>query len=443
MFTCDSGTPTWTFDSHDDTDDFVAVDVSNDGCRVAAVSKRKVYLFDRSNSTPVSVYTPNVTQGGWLTTVAVSGNGSRVAAGTWITDKSGAQMFVYDDQNELGTFSTPYAFQSSNAVAMPIAISNDGSVIAAGGADKKVHFFSGSFTPTWSYDAGSAEGSVWSLALSDDGKKLFAASGQDSAAMFEDTTTNTPSWTYNGNYASPHATGIGLVDPYQGGSNAEGDFGIGAYPGTVALSADGKYAIAGAWNSGNLFGMYGKKSRPFRVYRTTSDTDSINVAAISGDGSWIVAGTTFGEVLAWEVAPAVMIEIGTPVTVNIPSNPDAGATLGLGDVDFERTLVKPGRAAKMKETWALWAVVGGVPVPPEASWLVSSGDFQQTHTRDLPNGNVDETTSETMKTPQVWQSAVSAITGFILRVSLEDDGSSKLTSDEGAGFVDIQVGGGP
>lgn len=443
-FTCDQGTPAWTFDSHDDNDHFVAVDVSSDGCRIAAVSHEKVYLFERDNATPVAVYTPDVSQGGWLTTVAISGNGSRIAAGTWISDESGARLFVYDDTHEVGSFPTSYAYQSSNAVPMPIAISNDGSVIAAGGADKKLHFFSGSMTPAWSYDAGSAEGSVWSVALSDDGKQLFASSGEDNAVMFQDTATGSPSWSYDGNYASPHATGVGLVDPYKGGSSADGDFGIGAYPGTVYLSADGKYAVAGAWNSGNLFGLYTAKDRPFRVYRTSNgDTDSINVAAISADGSWVVAGTTFGEVLAWEVAPAVMIEIGTPVTVNVPANPDVTATLGLGDVDFQRTLVKPGRGAKMKETWSLWAIIAGVPVPPEASWLVSSGDFEKTFIRDLADGNVDETTSETMQTPQVWQSALSGVTGFVLRVALEDDGTSKLTSDEAAGFVDIQVGSGP
>ncbi len=442
VFTCDSGTPAWTFDSQDDTDYFVDVEVSRDGCRIAAASKTKVYLFNRDSSTPVVVHEPNITQGGWLTTVAMDGDGSRVAAGTWISDPSGAQLFVFDDTDELASFATPYASQSSNAVPMPIALSADGSVIAAGGADKKVHFFDGSFTPAWSYDAGSAEGSVWSLALSDDGNELFASTGLDNAVMFADTSTSTPSWSYDGNFGAPHPSGIGVVDPYQGGTTPEGDFGIGAYIGTVALSADGKYPIAGAWNSGNLFGMYQGKGRPFRVYRTTSDTDSINVAAISADGSWIVAGTTFGEVLAWEVAPAVMIELGVPVTVNIPSNPDAGATLGLGDIDFERTLVKPGRAANMKETWALWAIVGGVPVPPEASWLVSSGDFEKTFPRNLADGNVDETTSESMQAPQVWQSTISAVTGFILRVQLEDDGTSTVTSDEGAPFIDIQVGGG-
>jgi hypothetical protein len=324
---------------------------------------------------------------------------------------------------------------------MPIAISEDGSRIAAGGADKKIHFLDGALAPAWSYDLGASEGSVWSLAISDDGSRLFASAGLDTVMMFTDTSSGTPSWTYDGDFASPHAAGVGLYDPYKKQSTPEGNFGVGAYPHTVALSADGKYPVAGAWNSGNLFGMYAEKDRPFRVYRSSSDTDSINVAQISADGSWVAAGTTFGEVLAWEVAPAVMIEIGIPTTVNIPSNPPAGSILGLNDVKFERTLLKPGRAVSMNERWSLWALIAGVPVPPEASWLVSSGDFEQVHVRDLADGNVDETTSESMPVPQIWQSSVTSVTGFVLRMTLEDQSTAVMTSDEAAPFVDVQVGG--
>ena len=112
-----------------------------------------------------------------------------------------------------------------------------------------------------------------------------------------------------------------------------------------------------------------------------------------------------------------------------------------GSDDVESALVKPGRAAVLKERWSLWGSVGGVPIPPEASWLVSSGDFEKEHTRALADGNFDETTSESMAVPQIWQSPVTAITGFVLRVQLEDDGTGALTSDEAAPFVDIQVGG--
>lgn len=441
LFNCDEGTPAWVFDSGDPTDHFNAVAMSNDGCFVAAVSDAKVYLFSRDSATPLVVHEPTVSQGAWLTSVAIAGDGSRLAAGTWISDESGAELFLFDDTQQLGSYATPYAAQSSNAVMMPIAISEDGSRIAAGGADKKIHFFDGALTPGASYDLGETEGSVWSLAMSDDGTRLFASGGEDNAMMFTDTSSATPAWHYNGGYTAPHAFGPGLYDPYLQQSSPEGEFGIGAYPGTVAMSADGKYPIVGAWNSGNLFGMYAEKERPFRVYRTSSDTDSINVVGISADGSWIAAGTTFGEVLAWEVAPAVMIEVGVPVTVTVPAIPVVGSILDLDDVKFDRTLVKPGRAANMKETWSLWAVVGGALVPPEASWLVSSGDFDKEQTRNLAEGNVDETTSESMDVPRIWQSDVTAITGFALRVQLEDEGTSVQTSDEAAPFVDIQIGG--
>ncbi len=441
LFSCDSPTPTWTFDSKEPTDPFTAVAISNDGCLLAAVSSTKAYLFSRDSATPLVVHTPTISQGGWLTSVAIAGNGSRFAAGTWISDATGAEMFVFDATEQLGSHKTPYAAQVSNAVMMPLAISADGARIAAGGADRKMHFYDGSLVPNWSYDVAGTEPSVWSLALSDDGARLFASAGQDAALMFTDTSTATPDWSYDGNYASPHATGVGLHDPYQKQSSPEGNFGVGAYPRTVALSADGKYPVAGAWNSGQLFGMYAEKDRPFRVYHPSSDTDSFNVVGISADGAWIAAGTTFGEVLAWEVAPAVMIEIGVPVTVNIPSNPSAGSKLGLNDVKFERTLVKPGRAANMTERWSLWAIVAGILVPPEAAWLVSSGDFEKEHTRTLPDGNFDETTSESMAVPQLWQSSVTAVSGFILQVELEDKGTAVLASEEAVPFADIQVGG--
>ena len=442
LFTCDSGTPTWSFDSNQPTDPFNAVAISHDGCRIAAVTNTRAYLFSRDSATPLVVHEPNITQGAWLTSVAIAGDGSRFAAGTWISDASGAEMFVFDHTGQLGSYASPYATQSSNAVTMPIAMSADGTRLAAGGADKKIHFFDGSLTPAWSHDLGNTVGSVWSLALSDDGSRLFASAGEDTALMFTDTSSSSPAWSYDGNYGSPHSTTIGLHDPYKNETSPQGNYGIGAYSGTVALSADGKYSAAGAWNSGNLFGMYADKGRPFRVYRSSSPTDPINVVGISADGSWIAAATTFGEVLAWEVAPAVMIEIGVPVTVNIPSNPSAGSILSLEDVKFERTLVKPGRAANMTETWSLWALIAGVPVPPELSWLVSPGDFEETHARTLADGNFDETTSESMKVPQMYQSNVTSVTGFLLRVELEDQGTSVLTSDEAAPFIDIQVGGG-
>ena len=441
LFECDAPEPMWSYDTGDLTDPFVDVAISHDGCTVAAASKTKVYVFENKSEEPVAIHEPAVSQGGWFTTVAIAGDGSRIAAGTWITDMTGAELFVFDGTEQVGTWQTDYVSQSSNAVPMPIAISRDGSTIAAGGADQQVHLLDGSVASTGTYAFGETEGSVWSLALSDDGTRLFASAGEDTAWLFRDTASSAPSWTYDGNFASPHASGVGLVDPYRGGNSPEGDYGIGAYPGTVAMSADGKYMAAGAWNSGNIFGMTETHDRPFRVYRATSDTDAINVVAMSADGSWIVAGTTFGEVLAWEVAPAVMIEMGTPATVSIPSNPEVTDTLDLDDVEFERTLVKPGRAANMTERWSLWALIGGVPVPPEASWLVSSGDFEQEHQRNLPDSNFDETTQESMPVPQIWQSGITAVTGFLLRVELQDEGTGTAASDEAAPFVDVQVGG--
>ena len=214
---------------------------------------------------------------------------------------------------------------------MPIALSADGSVIAAGGADKKLHFFNGSFTPAWSYDAGGAEGSVWSLALSDDGKKLFASTGLDNAVMFADSAKSTPTWSYDGNYASPHVSGIGLVDPYQGGSSAEGDSRDRRLRGAVALSADRQVPSQAPGTAATCSACTRRRTDLPCVSHHERHGLHQRRRHLRGR-IWIVAGTTFGEVLAWEVAPAVMIEVGTPVTVNIPSNPDAGASLGLGDV---------------------------------------------------------------------------------------------------------------
>lgn len=438
VFECDDSTPAWTYDSGDPDDPFVGLALSHDGCTIAAITGTRVLRFERDADAPVALHTPNISRGEALSAVALSGDGRVIAAGTWISDASGAELYTFEGGAERARATTAYRDQSSNAVRMPIAVSEDGATIAAGGADRVIHVYDRGLQARWQYDPGQEDLSVWSLAMSDDGGRLLASAGEDGSFLF-DARSATPTWRFDGVAAAPHGTAVGIVDPYRGGVSPEGELGIGAYPGTVALSADGRFPVVGAFNSGHLFGLYAEKNRPFRVYSASSASDPINVTAISADGAWIAAGTTFGELLVWEVAPAVMIEMEQAVLVTLPAMPEVTDTLDLDDVVFERTMLKPGRAANLTERWRLYAIVNGVPIPPEAAWLVS-GDLEQTHARRLPDGLFTETTLESMEVPQLFQTPLTAVTGFVLRVSLEGEGTGRLTSDEAAPFVELQIG---
>lgn len=440
LFECDDPTPVRVWRSQETTEWFQDVALSHDGCTLAAATPSRVYRFERDDAEAAAVHTPSITRGDQLSTVEIAGDGARIVAGTLTSIESGAELFLYEGGATVATHATDYSSVTSNVVEMPLAISTDGAVVVAGGADRRIHVYDGDLSPRWSFDPGSTESAVWSLALSDDGGALFASAGDSRVYYFGDMSQATPSWSFDGAAQAPHGTGVGIIDPYRGGLSPEGPFDVGAYPGTVSMSADGKYPVFGAWNSGHVFGMYRRYDRPFRVYSTSSESDPVGVVAVSADGAWIAAGTTFGEVLAWEVAPAVMLEVDSDVTVNIPEVPEVTDLLDLDDLVFTRTALKPGRAAHLTERWRLYAIINGVLVPPEASWLVSSGEFKRTHDRQWAAGNLDETTTESMDVPQIWQTPLTVVTGFVLRLTLEDAGTERVTSDEAAPFADVQLG---
>jgi WD40 repeat protein len=438
LFQCDSETPVWTYTSPDTSDQLVDVDISADGSVIVAASYSRVYVFDWGSASPRIVFAPTISQGGWLTTVRVSADGGTIAAGTWISDTSGAEVFVFDQAQLLWSYQTPYASQSSNEIEMPLDLSDDGARLAMGGSDKKIHYFSGGPSPLWSYAAGSGTAdSVWSLEMSGDGSAVFASAGEDKVVYLSAESQGSPLWTFDGNYGPANSAIFGPADPYSGGNGPTGDWGIGAYRDSVALSDSGDYMVAGPWNSGYMFSLFRGVDRPFRAYPASSATDSTSVVAISGDGAWVAMGTTGGEVLVWEVAPAVMLELTSPpVTISIPG---IGPIVDLDDLRFDRHLIKPGRGGDFTEKWSIWALVGTTPIPPEAAWLVSGGDFDKEHDRNLSDGNVIDESSETMEVPRMYSASLTTISGFIFRIELTDDPSGVRTSDEGAFFADVQV----
>ncbi len=396
LFECDSPSPAWIFDTHGSRGSVVDVAISHDGTVIAAADYTHVYLLSRASNVPVKVFDVPIERGGWLTTVAVSGDGQRIAAGTWISDSSGARMFLFDQNGLIRTYNSDYQSQLENAVAMPIAMSKDGSRIAFSGADRRLYFLSSAApggvvaaTPAWSVEVAQAgDDQVSCLSISDDGTSLMAL-GDNRCLYFADTSVGTPTWTFNGS----HVSGLfPAASVYPTSKNTAADLGIGHYAHAGMLSADGKYLTVGASNAGRLFSLYRGVNRPFRVY----DLDV------------------------------------TPVTISVPALGGVDQLLGLGSCKFTRTLVKPGRGGSFREDRSLWALLLGGVIPVRVK--------EDTFTFTLPDGNFDQVSSESMDIPELFQSYVTTITAFIIQVELFDQPSGRKLSSDDSLFANIQVG---
>jgi WD40 repeat protein len=439
FFQCDSGTPAWVFDTQGSRGSVVDVAISSDGCYIAVADYDHVYLLARGSNVPLRTFTPAIERGDWLTTVEIAGDGSVIAAGTWISSSSGSQMFIFDHTRLLWTHNTDYQSQSENAVKMPIALSHDGARIACGGADRRLYFFDGSATPAWSLEvAQNHDDQVSSVSLSNDGRRL-AVGGDDRCIFFDDTLAGTPTWDFDGDLTP--VGGDTTSNLPCGDSSTPCNFGIGHYDGAIALSADGKYVVAGAYNSGHVWDLYRGLNRPFRMYTLSDEYDPVSKVAVSADGAWVVTGSVFaGELALWEVAPAELIEIGTPLTFHVAAAPGVADAIDSGSIHFTRYLVKPGRAATLRERWSLWANIQGLIVFPAIGQLMSGGETEKSQVFELPAGNYDQVSQESMTVPRFFESFVSTVTVFLLQAELLDDPTRTGLSEDWAVFADVQVG---
>lgn len=448
FFECDSGTPKWVFSVDPDEECLVDTAISHDGSYVVAAEQlhNRVYLFRRDSNVPIQVFDVPVERGVQLKNVEISGDGTRIVAGTIIGHASGAEMFVFDRNQLLWTHATDYQEQRSEA-DMPIAVSDDGSRIASVGGDRRLYFFAGSSTPLWSVECPIVESaftgdrySFYHLNMSDAGTQLLVA-GPGQCWYYNDTSRSSPTWIFDGQYRPPDpALFSGAPCDESNASPCQYHIADGMLP-TTAISADGAFIAVDTSGVGEepagILCLYRGLNKPFRMY--DAGWGPRGSVVLSADGAWLATSGLDGQLRLWEIAPAEVIEIGVPVTVTVSGAPGANEVIDLDDIHFTRHLVKPGRAASLHEKWTLWAMVGGVMMPPGLDWL-SGGTTEEEHTLDLPAGNYYVASEESMKVPGLFASFVSTVTLFELRAELLDVSDDVRFSDDWEVFAQVQLG---
>jgi hypothetical protein len=109
-------------------------------------------------------------------------------------------------------------------------------------------------------------------------------------------------------------------------------------------------------------------------------------------------------------------------------------------------VLKPGRAARLKQDWSLWGTDSGVPVSPFTSFLCG-GESQWSWTLDIADGNIEETGSHEIEMPQCLASNVSGFGAYELIADLPPDnpesGAAANLSTDQLPLVRIQTGTGP
>jgi hypothetical protein len=436
-FECDRTIPSWIYDcARDEAEEGRAnegvkgVAISADGRWIAAVSRYHVYLFRRDMVNPVLKL--QLSTEASLATVAISADGSQVVVGTGPeADFTRSSVFYLDHHGLIWTSTIDDLGWGPNNLPTPVAISADGSVIAAGGRDNRVHLWDNtSSTPRWTYKI-AEQSPVSSIALSDDGTRL-AATGNWTLYFFDH--ASIPTWSWDGSFNNPQP----VLYPYMAEADArswhEGWFnqpdtwfGCGNYLQALALSSDGSYIAAGAYVYNYAFSFYREFNFPLRMYALEDWAPP--VVDVSPDGSWIMLGGT-QEVLRIEVAPSEVIRVQFPLTYRIwdTALDEYIEPIGGGHFDVDYWILKPGRAATLTEEWSIWAYSGGVIIPPNP--LVCKGDMEWRYGQDLADGNQVITGTRQISPPQCLGSAYSTIDFLYLDAKLYDEPShTELSQD--------------
>jgi WD40 repeat protein len=192
---------------------------------------------------------------GWARSVAISGDGNYVAAGSDDTfvhffDKVGNRLWESRASTRTGSFINS------------VSVSTDGSYIAAGSDDSNVHFFDGNGTVLWSKDIGAKAVSLVSVA--GDGSFVAASSENPDNKIYFINRKGTFLWSYTVGY------------------NING----------LSVSSDGSFIVTGT-NGGKIFYF----DRDGRV-KWTHDIGSTGVSSVtvSSDGSFIISASRFNKI---------------------------------------------------------------------------------------------------------------------------------------------------
>lgn len=271
-------------------------DMSLNGDYIAVGSNNNIYLFNRTSSTPLWSYSS--TYGG--RNIAISSNGSYIAAGNGGGGSGKLFLFHKSSPTPLWTYNAPDS-------VLAVAISSNGEYIAIGSYDYKIRLFHrSSSTPIWTYSAAMY---ISHIDISSDGNYIVGGAGsaenREKIYLFEKS-SSTPLWTYtmsdpifsitislDGNHiiagSGGHDNKLYLFNKIS--STPVWTFSTGSHSvKSVKISTDNNYIVAGIENGGGKVYLFNRSSpTPLWSY-TTGVNPHLNSVDISSDGSYIIAG---------------------------------------------------------------------------------------------------------------------------------------------------------
>jgi hypothetical protein len=135
-----------------------------------------------------------------------------------------------------------------------------------------------------------------------------------------------------------------------------------------------------------------------------------------------------------------LVRVSVPLAATVVDDSiDEIVRLTGGDrFEVEYWVLKPGRAARVEERWALWALSAGIPIPPLD--ILCTGDRQWLYAHDLPDGDRIVTGTRELEPPRCLESQISSLEAFLLKADLQDQPSTRALSTGSAILAHVQVG---
>jgi len=254
--------------------------ISADGRYIAAISNRKLSLFNKDS--PNLLWEHTFTEN--IENLDISADGSYIVTG----GEESISLFHMSGKSPLWSFNTGFLSET-------ICISSDGQYIFAGLKDHKVYLFHrNSSTPLWSYTTGDPT----RVAISANGTYMIAGARNHTLYLFEKS-NSTPVWTsiLEVSKVAISADGDNFICGTYGASLNEyiyyferstsvpiWNYSMGSRP-QVDISSNGEIIVSSAGEK--LFAFLKTSNTPILNY---SAFGTINRIAISGNGDYIVAG---------------------------------------------------------------------------------------------------------------------------------------------------------
>lgn len=251
----------------------------------------RLYLFSRSSSTPLWSYQA----GAQINSIGISSDGSYIVEA--------------DAQGYICVFSrgsnTPIWSYFTGKWINSVAISSDGNYIVAGDTSGTLYLLSRSTqTLVWSYNT-VIYGYISSVAISLDGNYIAALETTNNRLYLFSKSSNIPLWYYQSSDSMILGTDLDLVNLSSDGnyivagirynvvvfsrtsSTPRCSYTTGGWIGSVAISANGDYVVAGGEDQ-YVRVFLRSSSTPLWSYQMGGRVYSV---AISSDGSYITAGS--------------------------------------------------------------------------------------------------------------------------------------------------------